>query len=109
MESPTKSTNPPAAKHSICCDLGQVAAALAAGGLAAVERLRVQPGNPVRVMLAQRLSDADQILARLGGRCAAECKYDGIRVQAHRAAQDATTTRELAQLFLTARRTPTGA
>ena len=59
---------------------------MAGGGLAAVEQLRVQPGNPVRVMLAQRLSDADQILARLGGRCAAEYKYDGIRVQAHRAA-----------------------
>ena len=37
-------------------------------------------------MLAQRLADADQILARLGGRCAAEYKYDGIRVQAHRTA-----------------------
>ena len=72
--------------YNICCDLGQVAAAVADGGLAAVEQLRVQPGNPVRVMLAQRLSEADQILARLGGRCAAEYKYDGIRVQAHRAA-----------------------
>ena len=72
--------------YNICCDLGQVAAALVGGGLAAVEQLRVQPGNPVRVMLAQRLADADQILARLGGRCAAEYKYDGIRVQAHRAA-----------------------
>jgi DNA ligase-1 len=37
-------------------------------------------------MLAQRLADADQILARLGGRCAAEYKYDGVRVQAHRTA-----------------------
>src|SRR5215469_17310998 len=37
-------------------------------------------------MLAQRLSDADEILARLGGRCAAEYKYDGVRVQAHRTA-----------------------
>jgi DNA ligase-1 len=72
--------------YSICCDLGKVAAALADGGLAAVEQLRVQPGNPVRVMLAQRLSDASEILARLGGRCAAEYKYDGIRVQAHRTA-----------------------
>ncbi|HEX3490519.1 MAG TPA: ATP-dependent DNA ligase [Streptosporangiaceae bacterium] len=72
--------------YSICCDLGKVAATLVSGGLAAVEQLRVEPGNPVRVMLAQRLSDADQILARLGGRCAAEYKYDGIRVQAHRTA-----------------------
>ena len=72
--------------YNICCDLGQVAAALVSGGLAAVEQLRVQPGNPVRVMLAQRLSDAGEILARLGGRCAAEYKYDGVRVQAHRTA-----------------------
>jgi DNA ligase 1 len=72
--------------YNICCDLGQVAAAVADGGLAAVQRLQVKPGNPVRVMLAQRLSEADQILARLGGRCAAEYKYDGIRVQAHRTA-----------------------
>jgi DNA ligase 1 len=72
--------------YSICCDLGKVAAALVRGGLTAVEELRVQPGNPVRVMLAQRLSDAAGILARLGGQCAAEYKYDGVRVQAHRAA-----------------------
>ena len=72
--------------YNICCDLGKVAAALVSGGLPAVEALRVQPGNPVRVMLAQRLSEADQILARLGGRCAGEYKYDGIRVQAHRTA-----------------------
>jgi DNA ligase-1 len=73
--------------YNICCDLGKVAATLVSGGLAAVEQLRVQPGNPVRVMLAQRLSDAGEILARLGGRCAAEYKYDGVRVQAHRTAE----------------------
>jgi DNA ligase 1 len=69
--------------YNICCDLGLVAATLAAGGLPAVEALQVRPGNPVRVMLAQRLAEADEILAKLGGECAAEYKYDGIRVQAH--------------------------
>jgi DNA ligase 1 len=72
--------------YNICCDLGKVAATLVSGGLAAVEQLRVQPGNPVRVMLAQRLADAGEILVRLGGQCAAEYKYDGVRVQAHRTA-----------------------
>jgi DNA ligase 1 len=72
--------------YNICCDLGLVAATLAAGGLAAVEEIRVRPGNPVRAMLAQRLSDATEILAKLGGRCAGEYKYDGVRVQAHRTA-----------------------
>jgi DNA ligase-1 len=48
--------------------------------------MEVRPGNPVRVMLAQRLAEADEILARLGGGCAAEYKYDGVRIQAHRTA-----------------------
>ncbi|HKA95376.1 MAG TPA: DNA ligase, partial [Streptosporangiaceae bacterium] len=72
--------------YNICCDLGLVAATLTGGGLAAVERLQVRPGNPVRAMLAQRLSDAAEILGKLGGQCAAEYKYDGVRVQAHRTA-----------------------
>jgi DNA ligase-1 len=72
--------------YNICCDLGKVAAALASGGVTAVEQIHVQPGNPVRAMLAQRLSDATEILAKLGGECAAEYKYDGVRVQAHRTA-----------------------
>jgi DNA ligase 1 len=72
--------------YNICCDLGLVAATLARDGLDAVARLQVRPGNPVRVMLAQRLSGAADILAKLGGECAAEYKYDGIRIQAHRTA-----------------------
>jgi DNA ligase 1 len=75
--------------YNICCDLGLVAATLVEGGAAAVEQLRVRPGSPVRVMLAQRLSDATEILAKLGGECAAEYKYDGVRVQAHRTADGA--------------------
>jgi DNA ligase-1 len=72
--------------YNICCDLGKVAAVLAEGGVTAVEQLQVSPGNPVRAMLAQRLSEGEEILAKLGGRCAAEYKYDGVRVQAHRTA-----------------------
>ena len=59
------------------------------GGPAAVEQLQVRPGSPVRAMLAQRLADATEILAKLGGECAAEYKYDGVRVQAHRTADGA--------------------
>ena len=75
--------------YNICCDLGRVAAALADGGLAAAGQIQVRPGNPVRAMLAQRLSDAAEILAKLGAECAAEYKYDGVRVQAHRTADGA--------------------
>ena len=72
--------------YNICCDLGLVASALTSGGLAAVEEIHVSPGHPVRVMLAQRLADATEILAKLGGECAAEYKYDGMRLQAHKTA-----------------------
>jgi DNA ligase 1 len=72
--------------YNICSDLSLVAATLVEGGLAAVEAMEVRAGNPVRPMLAQRLSEPGEILAKLGGRCAAEYKYDGIRVQAHRTA-----------------------
>ena len=72
--------------YNICCDLGLVAQVLVSDGLAAVEEIRVRPGNPVRVMLAQRLADAAEILAKLGGECAAEYKYDGMRLQAHKTA-----------------------
>ena len=72
--------------YNICCDLGVVATTLVEGGLEAVEAMQVRPGNPVRAMLAQRLSSAQEILAKLGGSCAAEYKYDGVRVQIHRTA-----------------------
>jgi DNA ligase-1 len=72
--------------YNICSDLGLVASTLASGGLAEVERIEVRAGNPVRPMLAQRLSSPAEILAKMGGACAAEYKYDGIRVQVHRTA-----------------------
>jgi DNA ligase-1 len=75
--------------YNICCDLGRVAGVLVSGGLPAVSSLQVTPGSPVRAMLAQRLSDGAEILAKLGGQCAAEYKYDGVRVQAHRTADGA--------------------
>ena len=51
-----------------------------------MQQIRVRAGNPVRPMLAQRLSSPAEVLAKLGGSCAAEYKYDGIRVQVHRTA-----------------------
>jgi DNA ligase 1 len=72
--------------YNICSDLGLVATTLVDGGLAAVEGIQVRAGSPVRSMAAQRLSSTEEVLAKLGGTCAAEYKYDGIRVQAHRTA-----------------------
>ncbi len=64
-------------------DLGFVAKTLSEGGIRAIELLKVAVGNPIRPMLAERLSDPKAILAKMNGRCAAEYKYDGLRIQAH--------------------------
>ncbi|MDR2698361.1 MAG: ATP-dependent DNA ligase [Candidatus Methanoplasma sp.] len=68
---------------NITCDLGLVAETLAAGGVDSVKRMKVAVGSPIKVMLAERLPSVPLILGRMGGRCAMEFKYDGIRIQAH--------------------------
>jgi DNA ligase-1 len=69
-------------------DLGYVARTLAAGGLEAIESLKATIGMPIRPMLAERLSDTKAILAKMNGECAAEYKYDGLRIQAHVSTQE---------------------
>ena len=68
---------------NITCDLGLVAETLAVGGVDSVKKMKVAVGSPIKVMLAERLPSMALILDRMGGRCAMEFKYDGIRVQAH--------------------------
>jgi DNA ligase-1 len=41
-------------------------------------------------MLAERLSDARAILVKMNGECAAEYKYDGLRIQAHVSTKEVT-------------------
>lgn len=69
--------------YNITCDLGMVGEVLASDGLDAVRRIGVTVGNPIKVMLAERLRSLPDIMERMGGNCAFEFKYDGIRVQAH--------------------------
>jgi DNA ligase-1 len=70
--------------YHICSDLGLVAEVAARGGAEAVQTLHVEPGRPIRPMLAQRLADPAEILRKFGGQAAAEFKYDGERIQIHR-------------------------
>lgn len=68
---------------NVTCDMGMVAETLARDGMDGVRRIEVSVGNPLKVMLAERLPSLGEILDRMGGECALEYKYDGIRVQAH--------------------------
>jgi DNA ligase-1 len=69
--------------YNITCDLGLVAEVVATGGIDAIRNMHVSVGNPIKVMLAERLPSIAQIVERMGGKCAMEYKYDGIRLQAH--------------------------
>ncbi len=72
--------------YNVSSDLGAIAKALATGGLGAIAGFRPSPGRPIKPMLAERLPSPEEILEKMGGRCAAEYKYDGERVQIHRLA-----------------------
>ncbi len=70
--------------YNISSDLGRVARIVAEEGIEGIKKFKVLPGEPIRPMLAERLSSSEEILEKLGGKCIAEYKYDGERVQAHK-------------------------
>jgi len=70
--------------YSISSDLGRVAKTVAEKGLKGIKKFQVLVGEPIRPMLAERLSSPEEILEKLGGRCIAEYKYDGERIQIHK-------------------------
>ncbi len=70
--------------YNISSDLGRVAKIVAEEGLNGIKKFQVIVGEPIRPMLAERLSSPEEILEKLGGKCIAEYKYDGERIQAHK-------------------------
>ncbi|MDH7477400.1 MAG: ATP-dependent DNA ligase [Candidatus Bathyarchaeota archaeon] len=76
--------------YNISSDLGRVAKAVAEKGLRGVKKFEVLVGEPIRPMLAERLSSPEEILEKLGGKCIAEYKYDGERVQIHKKNDEVT-------------------
>jgi len=72
--------------YNISSDLGRVAKTVAVHGIEGIRNFTVSIGEPIRPMLAERLGSPQEILDKLGGKCIAEYKYDGERVQAHKEA-----------------------
>ncbi len=70
--------------YNISSDLGKVAKTVTEKGLEGTSKFEVSVENPIRPMLAERLGSPEEILEKLGGKCVAEFKYDGERVQAHK-------------------------
>jgi DNA ligase-1 len=76
--------------YNISSDLGRVAKTVVAQGMEAVKKFEVSLGEPIRPMQAERLSSPIEILEKLGGKCIAEFKYDGERIQAHKKGDQVT-------------------
>ncbi|NIR86553.1 ATP-dependent DNA ligase [Candidatus Bathyarchaeota archaeon] len=71
--------------YNICSDIGYVAKTLVKSGLKGVKRIRIALNRPIRPMLAQRVSKMSEIREKIESKeIAAEEKYDGERLQAHK-------------------------
>ena len=68
---------------NVTCDIGLVAEILAKEGMEGIRNVHVKVGNPIKVMLAERLPSIPEVVEKMGGECAIEYKYDGIRAQVH--------------------------
>jgi DNA ligase-1 len=73
--------------YNLSSDIGLVAKTAAEEGVKGVSKFRVRVGIPVRCMLAERLSSAVEILEKMDGVGFTEYKYDGERMQIHRAGE----------------------
>ena len=69
--------------YNVTSDIGTIGDLLAKDGIEVIRKIKVSVGRPIRMMAAQRMPTAEEILEKLGGNCALEFKYDGERVQAH--------------------------
>ncbi|MHA2022676.1 MAG: ATP-dependent DNA ligase, partial [Candidatus Thorarchaeota archaeon] len=75
---------------NVCSDLGRVASVLAEDGIDAVRAIHTTVGIPIRMMAAKKLSDAEEIMEKIGKKAFVEYKYDGERVQAHKDGKEVT-------------------
>ncbi|MFW9923552.1 MAG: hypothetical protein ACFFDW_09745 [Candidatus Thorarchaeota archaeon] len=69
--------------YNVTSDIGEVGETIALKGLEGIAKINIRVGRPIRMMAAQRMPTVEEILEKLGGKCALEFKYDGERVQAH--------------------------
>ena len=75
--------------YNLSSDIGYVAKVAAQEGLDGIKKFKITVGKPIRPMLAERLSSAEEILQKIGGKCIAEYKYDGERMQIHKRGDEA--------------------
>ena len=70
--------------YNICPDVGIIAETLAKKGVKGLEKIDIHVGRPIKMMLAQRVSELEEVQKKIPGKLAVEGKYDGERIQAHK-------------------------
>ena len=70
--------------YDMCNDFGIVAEAAKKDGIKGLDRIRLNVGQPIKVMLYPKAKDIADAFERVGKPAAFEYKYDGFRIQAHK-------------------------
>lgn len=70
--------------YNLRADLGNIAKIIVEKGIEALKTLKPEVGIPIRPMLAERLSNPEEILKKVGGSALVDYKYDGERAQIHK-------------------------
>ncbi len=69
--------------YYIANDFAKVAKTAKEEGEAGLAKIEMEVGNPIKVMLAQKVNNVQEAIGALG-KCAFEYKYDGARMQLHK-------------------------
>jgi len=72
------------ARYNICPDLGIIAQTLIKDGLKGIDKIDIHVGTPIKMMLAQRIEELEEVAKKMPGKVTVEAKYDGERIQAHK-------------------------
>ena len=72
-------------------DVGEIARVIAYGGLSGFDSFKVEVGVPIKMMLAQRVGQLEEVPSKIEGEVIVDGKYDGERVQIHKL-KDGTVT-----------------
>ncbi len=70
--------------YNTCPDIGIIAKTIATNGICGIRKIGTIIGRPIQMMLAQRVSNFEQVKEKIQGEICAEEKYDGERVQVHK-------------------------
>ncbi|MFH1396723.1 MAG: ATP-dependent DNA ligase [archaeon] len=70
--------------YNICPDLAIISETLVKKGIKGIENIDIHVGRPIKMMLAQRVKELDEVPKKIPSKLAIEGKFDGERVQAHK-------------------------